>query len=264
MFADENFIKLSRKFVCLRLETYESKETQERVRKYLNGKLANTTFVVLSPDGEKELSRASRSPSMSFSSMRADEDTRLREVLESMEAIAAKYPEKGNQRDAEVPDFYSFKQALNVSSADQRLLVFTVSPEKGRDAERSCMKLLANDPELRGKFHYDMAESNDAEWGSAVSNVTARTGTFVIYPGEFGLQGKALVHFPLGTKATEMQERLLRLNNYYAANEKPKHYGQHSVRGRELGINFSNNIEHGVDKDKDGEIDAKKRSSKRR
>ncbi|MFC4990795.1 hypothetical protein [Rubritalea tangerina] len=66
MFAKKAFIELSRNFVCVRLETYESEANQEMVRKHLNGKLANTAFVILSPDGERALCRGSRSPSMSF------------------------------------------------------------------------------------------------------------------------------------------------------------------------------------------------------
>lgn len=255
MFAEKAFIESSRQFVCLRLETYESEENQQLVRKFLNGKLVNTTFVVLSPDGKKQLCRASRSPSMSFGNRGDSEKEILDDVLEAMHDLADGYATRGSIRAASVPDFYSFGQALNVSSADQRLLVYTVAPEVKRERAKQALQELANDPNMRGKFHFDFAERGDAEWQKQVAGSNARTGIFIIRAGEFGLKGEVLAHFPLGTPIPSIRSQLMRLNAEFAATEKPKDHGAHIATARRKGIDYTNVIPHGEDRDGDENID---------
>ena len=62
MFSDPDVIKSSRNFVCIRIESYESKENQDIVRSYLGGRFENTAFCILSPDGKERLTRAGRGP----------------------------------------------------------------------------------------------------------------------------------------------------------------------------------------------------------
>lgn len=255
LFAQKEFIELSREFVCLRLETYESEANQALVRKYLNGKLANTAFVVLSPDGKRELSRASRSPSMSFGAMRSEGEVKMDTVLDALENILEKYAPKGDPKQAAVPDFYSFKQALNISSADQRLLVFSVAPESKRTALREQLEQVSNASSIRGKFHYDTASNTDAEWSEVIDGVQHRTGHFIIRAGEFGLKGEVVGYLPLGTSPDRIKSLLLKINAVFMQSERPKNYAEHSSRGREMNISFSNNMSHGVDKNKDGAID---------
>ena len=185
----------------MRLETYESEANQAMVRKLLHGKLANTTFVVLAPDGETQLSRASRSPTMSFSSHQEGEEERLDEVLAAMQKIASKYPGRGAASEAFVPEFHSFKQALNVSSADQRLLLYSVAAQGQREGLKLALRQVANDPELRGKFHYDMAQQSDADWAQVVDGVTQKSGHFVIRAGSYGQDGEVVAQLPLGASA---------------------------------------------------------------
>ena len=62
-------IAASRKFVCVRLATYESKEEADLLTDIFvgrSGELENTTFVILAPDGKKRLTRAGRGPMFAF------------------------------------------------------------------------------------------------------------------------------------------------------------------------------------------------------
>ena len=52
MFSDPEVIEASRKFVCIRIDSYASEENQKIVRSYLNGRFANTAFCILAPDGK--------------------------------------------------------------------------------------------------------------------------------------------------------------------------------------------------------------------
>jgi len=57
LFATKEFIEASRKFVCIRIETYENKKSEAMVRKLLGGKFANTAFAIFNPTGTQQLSR---------------------------------------------------------------------------------------------------------------------------------------------------------------------------------------------------------------
>jgi hypothetical protein len=62
LFSQKEFIDASRNFVCVRLESYESKEHQDMVRSFLDGRFENTAFCILAPDGKERLSGTGRSP----------------------------------------------------------------------------------------------------------------------------------------------------------------------------------------------------------
>jgi len=47
LFSQPEFIRASRKFVCVRLESYESEEHQKLVRAFLDGRFENTAFCLL-------------------------------------------------------------------------------------------------------------------------------------------------------------------------------------------------------------------------
>ena len=67
--SDKGIIRASRKFVCARLATYESKEEAEylsRIFRGRSGQLENTVFCIMSPDGKDKLVRSGRSPGWSF------------------------------------------------------------------------------------------------------------------------------------------------------------------------------------------------------
>ena len=256
MFAKKEFVELSRNFVCVRLETYESKAHQDMVRELLGGKMVNTAFVLLAPDGKTQLTRAGRSPSKSFTDKRwKKQGGDLDVVLEAIKEAARDYPGRGNEQEALLPDFSSFGQALNVSSAEQRLLLLTVAPQGQRDQLRDSMRKVANDPEVRGCFHYDTAQNSDSQWANKIENVSAKTGHFLIHPGQFGLKGTVVAHFPLNASPALLKETMLKAKKVHQSQEKPKHYRDHIAQAREQRIAFTNNIRVGVDKNADGEVD---------
>lgn len=256
MFAKKEFVELSRDFVCVRLETYESEAHQAHVRELLGGKMVNTAFVLLAPDGKTALSRAGRSPSKSVTDRRwKKKGSDIDVVLTALKEVASGFPAQGDDMEALVPDFASFGQALNVSSAEQRLLVFTVALQAQREGARESLRAVVNDSEIRGRFHYDTAQNSDANWAEVIENAPAKTGHFIIHPGQFGLKGAVVAHLPLGAGPKELKETMLEAKRIHQEKEQPKHYREHLAEAREHGISFSNNINVGVDKDGDGEVD---------
>lgn len=248
----------------MRLESFESKEHQDRIREFLNGRFENTAFCILSPDGEKRLSGTGRSPQMGFGIRGRpvvggpDEKEYNQKAIGEMEKIAARYPAKAGVAAAVVQDFHTFKQALNVASGDQRLLVFTVAAKKDRAGLKKSMRQVANHPGALGRFHYDFADTVDAQWSKVVRGDRNKTGIFIIRSGEFGQDGQVMAELPLTSSAGVILSELAEANKDFAATEKRKVYSEHVEKGRREGVKYQDNMPWGEDRDADGKIDARR------
>jgi len=236
----------------VRLGTYESKEHQDMVRELLRGTFQNTAFVIYAPDGETKLTRAGRGPHHAFGN--GTEDS-----VNGMKEIAAKYQKKGDDSMSVLQDFHSFKQSLNVSSADQRLLLFTISEGQTEKSAESALKSIFNDQELTGRFHFDQAGDKDKDWAQSIKKVKSKAGHFIIRPGKFGIEGEVMYELPLDASSKDLKDALLKANTEYSKTEERKVYASHVMEGRKEGIHFENTMPPGEDRDGDGKIDAKKR-----
>ncbi|PQJ27726.1 hypothetical protein [Rubritalea profundi] len=261
MLSQKDFIEASKKFVCIRLETYENKETQDRIRDLLSGSMQNTAFVVYAPDGKTKLTRSHRSP-QSILGGRGSKD--IAPVIDEMGKIADKYKVKGSPNQEVLQDFDSFKQSLNVASADQRLLVFTVSPQSKMTSVKKTLRAVFNNPSVSGKFHFDIAGKGDVKWAESLKNVNAKTGIFLIRSHEFGQDGIVVKALPLDVSPRGLKADLLAMNKKFSEFEKRKDYGKHVNQGRREGVKFENNIQQGEDRDGDGKIDEHKPGQGRR
>ena len=116
-------IEASRKFVCMRLATYENAAEAAVLKNIFvgySGDLENTTFAILGPDGRTQLVRPGRSPDFAYRDSR--------EMARSMKEIARKYP--GRSGVDSLPVITDLRLALNVASCDQRPLVILAGDSK--------------------------------------------------------------------------------------------------------------------------------------
>jgi hypothetical protein len=247
LFSKKSFIEASKKFVCVRLGTYESKKHQDMIRSLLHGKMMNTAFVVFAPDGKTKLSRSGRSPDHAFGE----------DVLGGMDEIANNYKPKNSQGEAILTDFHSFKQSLNVSSADQRLLVWSVASQTQQAKVHSTLQTVFNDADVSGKYFYDIAQKGDEKWADLVDSETIKSGIFIIRPGQWGTSGTVMQELPLNSNKEAIKVALTKANTEYAQTEKRKVYNEHVEAGRKEGIDYHNTVESGEDRDGDGKIDPK-------
>ena len=256
MFSKPEVIDASKNYVCVRIETYESEENQEIVRSHLNGRLENTVFCLLSPDGETRLTRSGRGPMQVFGS-------NTENIVARMNEIAAKYKRKGDDRNALVPDFNSFKLALNTASADQRVLVLIAASEDKLPGVGRRMGRVASKSEVRGRFHFDSDSSG--EWLELLSmDSDSKEGIFLVAPGAYGLKGKVLRQLQLDATHKEILAALQNANASYSQSTEKKEYSSHVQKGREEGITIEMAMPYGEDRDADGEIDRRGRGSGRR
>ncbi|MDP0492461.1 MAG: hypothetical protein Q7Q71_15550 [Verrucomicrobiota bacterium JB023] len=262
MFSQKEFIAASRSFVCVRLESYESKEHQDLVRRFLDGRFANTAFCLLSPDGEEKLSRSGRSPSVLLRSRwRTSEDQpTLDATVEEMQTVARKFKKRGEDREQILQDFHSFRQALNVASGDQRLLIAVSERSEETDAR---LKEVLNGKECLGRFHLDFLTAKDEEWMKRIEGKQSDAGIFIIRADRFGQKGSVMKRLKLDTSANRLRETLVECNRDFAGSEERKIYGDHVREGRRMSISFENAMPYGEDRDGDGVIDYRGRQSRR-
>lgn len=253
LFSQKDFIKASADYVCVRLGTYESKEHQDMVRDLLRGSFQNTAFVVYAPDGKTKLTRSGRGPHHAFG----------RDTLSSMEKIVDDYKQKGKTKDAILQDFHSFKQSLNVASADQRLLLLTVASESKQQDSLEIAQQVFVDKDVTGRFHFDTIGQDEKDWTENIKGSKASEGFYIVRAGAFGLKGEVMESLPLSSSADSLKEALLKANADYAKSEERKTYNEHVKAGRKEGIEYLNTMPPGEDRDGDGKIDPKPERRKR-
>lgn len=170
-----------------------------------------------------------------------------------MERVALQYPSKAKLEESIVQDFHSFRQALNVASADQRvLMLINASPEQQTDLRQS-LRAVTNDERIVGRFHVDFDHEN--AWKESIAGTNDRPGIVLIHPGEFGLSGKVIKQLPLDATNEVIVAEMLQANKRFAATTPKKEYSQHVAKGRSKGIYFEGAVPYGEDRDGDGEID---------
>lgn len=228
----------------MRIDSYETKEHQEYVRTFLDGRFENSAFCLLAPNGQDWLTRAGRGPEMVLG---------RRSSVIQMKTVAAKYPDRKNSSQAIVQDFHSVRQALNVASADQRVLVIVSGPKEQTDKLRTSLQRVTNDERIVGRFHFDFDEASD--WHMQIKDLKPGPSIVVIRPGEFGMNGTVMKQLPLAADSAEIINTLLVANSEFAKTTRKKVYSSHVSKGTKLGIYFESVVPYGEDRDGDGKID---------
>lgn len=235
-------------FVCVRIDSYESEEAQKLVRSHLRGAFANTAFCILSPDGKTRLTRSGRGPHQVLGG----------DLPKSLDAIAGRYRREGDTSEVLVPDFPNVKLALNVASADQRLLVLTTGSQEQIQSTRQGLEKIANDPVIRGRFHYDF-ESDSEDYKSKIANSSKRAGILIVEPGRYGHEGRVLKALPHSTEGSQLKDALVAANRQFAETTEKKVYRQYLREARLQNIDWVMPVEFGEDRDGDGKIDPRPR-----
>ena len=167
-------VQASRKFVCIRLATYESFAEAQVLRGIFlgrSGQVENTTFALLSPDGKVPLVYSGRSPDFAF--------VNSAQMASTMASISQHY--RGRAA-GELPAVVNLRLALNVGACDGLPVVALVSPDGAQLRNwQSRLAAVAWEPSLLGKAIYCLDQ-----------RATAKPGLLVLAPGKFGLDGQPI------------------------------------------------------------------------
>ncbi|MFN8607838.1 MAG: hypothetical protein U0931_09915 [Vulcanimicrobiota bacterium] len=213
-------VQASRKFVCIRLATYESFEEAQMLRGIFlggSGQVENTTFAILSPDGRTPLVYSGRSPDFAF--------VDSQQMADTMGRISAHYRGKAS---GELPTVVNLRLAVNVAACDGLPVVELVSGDATQLRNwQSRLAAVAWEPALLGKAVYCLER-----------RATPRPGLVVLAPGKFGLDSQPIGW--LDPDSPTLSSDLTRLLSSYHAADKNAH--DHIFEGNRKGVYWKTQI----------------------
>lgn len=219
--SNDQVIAASRKFVCIRLATYEDEAEAEFLRTVYVGRtgdLENTVFVLMTPDTKQNLCRPGRSPNFAFRSPAS--------LAAEMKRIAQNYKSSSAESNPILPQLKDVRLGLNVSSCDGLPSVVCVA-DNNNPAEfmQSLLAPLAYSKKLAGKFVY--STTSDPSMLKAVKGYSGQSGILLVEPGEYGIDGNLIKYFSPSTQSDVIEKAL---NDY--ANGVGKVVKNHSAHVR--------------------------------
>jgi hypothetical protein len=196
-------ITASRKFVCIRMMTYENSAEMRLLQSFGatgSGQVENTLVCVLSADGRRQLTDASRSLREVF----GDADR----MAEELDRIATTSTVAGKQSESsDLPKLDNVRLALDVAACDKHPLVVVYAEDLSmrRSLERRLGQLSWKS-ELIGKLVY--ASTGKTTELSMVLAAQPETGAIVVQPDRFGLKGTVLGRLAASQSDAEWQAGL--------------------------------------------------------
>jgi hypothetical protein len=218
-------ITASRNFVCIRLTTYENSAEMRLLQSFGatgSGQVENTLVCVLSADGRRQLTEASRSLREVF----GDADR----MAQELDRIAKTSTVAGKQSEpTDLPKLDNVRLALDVAACDKHplVVVFAADPSVRRTLERRLGQLAWN-PALIGKLVY--ASTGKTTDFSIVEAAQPATGAVIVQPDRFGLKGAVLGRLAQSQSDEEWQAGLQSaLARFQKSDDQ---FGQHVHDGR--------------------------------
>jgi hypothetical protein len=223
-------IAASRKFVCVRLTTYENKDENDFLKAFSvtrSGEVENTVFTILSPDGKRQLARASRSARQTFGDAERMASTmeRLSREFDIKKSAVGQLPE--------LPRVANVRLAVNVAACDnQPLVLLFAKDEKARHKLEQRLTPLAWNEQFLGQFMF--VSTSDARDLAIIEGGKPEEGILIVQPDRFGTKGKLLKQ----VAGTVIEAELVRcLKDGLAAYQRQYKTFQNHVRsGQQKGV----------------------------
>ena len=238
LWSDPLVIEYSRKFVCVRLATYEDKDEGamlESIYRGRSGELENTVFTLLSHDGKRSLSRAGRSPTMVFGGSVGWEGTVL--ALELNRIIEQYKIPQSKKADAfsTLPIAKDVRRAVNISACDRLPLVITA----GLDPKQlqKLVTLAWKEPYL-GRFNW--ASTDAISELKSIGIEKPEAGIWVLNPDTYGLKVEVIAKVEADSETKLIEEALAKA----LAGKRPaqKDTRRHVNRGNATGKRWETEI----------------------
>lgn len=214
-------VAASRKFICVRLLSYENADEMKFLRSVFTGRSGeaeNTTFTVLSPDGTRQLVRAGRSARHGFDD--------AADLAATLERIANRFEPRGEP--ALLPLVADVRLAVNVAACDKQPLVVLVGNDRALTAR---LAKLAWSKEWRGRFVHAAGSAKDL---AGIEGAELKEGVLVVAAEKFGRKGKVIAQ----AKADATEEALAKLFAAVLKSWRPagETFREHVREGQELGV----------------------------
>lgn len=233
-------MEASRQFVCVRLATYESKEEAEFMQGIHVGKsgvLENTSFSILSPDGEESLTKSGRGPFYEYRNSGS--------MARGMKKIAAKYvgSTKEMYKGAQLPFADTLRLGMNMAAADL-LPVAVLVAKDAKELSSVSEKLLpvAWSDEIAGQFGWaSVVDKRELETISGIDKTTAEGGSILLVaPGQYGLKGKVLKQLAATADNELIKAEMIKVIKEFP--RKAKSHDNHVKKGIAEGVDWKSAI----------------------
>ncbi len=240
----------SRKFVCVRLATYENEAAATFLKSIYTGRsgeVENTTFVLLGPGAEKRLSRAGRGPHMLLGERGGPpsggprggppgsgpaDDSAGEDLAAVLEKAAKPFRAKAELR--ALPQTHDFRRALNIAACDsQPLVVALATSDEARSKLEKRIEALAWSEALVGRYHYVLVKDKAACTG--VEGVPAGDGVFVVSRGTYGTSGKVIAKVAASANDEALRKMLEKTEAAFDSPNASRSHRDHVRSGRRLG-----------------------------
>lgn len=194
-------IAAAKKFVCIRLTSYEDETEKKFVSKIVNGEPANTAFAMLTPEGERAL--RGRGPGRGPRDLYKD----AADMAKGMDELAEKYPPKKAEGAPALPVTLNAKVGLAVAAGDlQPLVVVLADSAKRREELEARVAELAWDKAFTGRLTYATAATTKDI--PKVEKRTIKEGILLIEPDIFGAGGKVVKEVPFDEVAKQLADAM--------------------------------------------------------
>ena len=209
--------------------------------------MQNTAFCIFSPDGKERLSQSGRGL------------TRDVRGAEGLDLMALQFRRKGELSDAIVPDFASFRMALNIAAADSRVLVLVAAPNSRIAESEKRLRSVAWHDDIVGRFHFDF-EHDFSSFAKPLGIAgEVKPGVYLIRPDPFGVKGEVMQRLSLDVTNEKLTAAMKAANTLYAKTTERKTYQQHVAKGQREGYFFEMPMPFGEDRNGDGAPDSSRR-----
>ncbi len=229
----------SRKWICVRLATYENEEEGALIQSFFRGRqgtLENTVVVLLDPDGEP-LTRAGRGPGWLIGEGRGPDAVPGEGAAERLASYLDEHarPYEDRPLPGSLPLSLDFRRALNVASCDSRpLLVARAAAEEDLAALEQRLAALAWRDDSIGRFQFALVRDADAL--EALEGVPEHEGVYAVQPDRFGVAGTVLG--AVRADASDEDWEALLAETLEAFTMPQKDARSHISRGRQQGVRW--------------------------
>jgi hypothetical protein len=236
--SDPAVVAASRKFICVRLVTYEDVSEMAFMKSIFDFRTPtkNSLFAILDPTATKHLVDPGRSMKFTF-----DDAAKM---ATRMNAIAETFPgkkQRGNKTGKVQPDqlglpyLKDVRVALNVAACDTQSLVILYAP-KATERKRleAVLKRVVWHEDVIGDFLY--ATTDQLSDLANITDVAKTAGLLVVVPDAYGLKARQVAFVPLGTHPADARVVLVAAAKAHRMGSKDSK--RHIGRGRRQGVRW--------------------------
>ena len=232
--SQKQVIEAAKKYVCIRLTSYEDEKEKAFIATITHGQVSNTSFGILTPDGVPAL--RGRGPGRGPNDLFADADA----MAKGMGELAKQYPPKDSNGEPTLPITLSPKIGLAVAAGDQQPLIVVVGEnEKERAALESKLAKLAWSPEFAGSYTFASTKSTKQIPNTKTESMKA--GILLIEPNIFGSNGDVVATIQTSEVDSKLKKAMQDVMKKHVRIAKTR--SELARKGLESGIYYETGIE---------------------